>query len=618
MISVIGKKEIIFTVIEDNCFKESTVKIPLDVFKSSIDNKDVRFLCCEKNFGDLIFTDLKESEQQEISKKRQYLDALVKSSITTITEKNIKDTISSVALSRGEKPPHWQTVRNWWNNYKDAGFKSKGLFPSHRYKGNKVDRLNKKVIEIINGLANEYYSENKISMKSIDRSVRSQINDYKIKNPSSTITIPTYKAIRDRILNVPYEKQQIKREGKNTTKAKTAYKRNVIQSDFVLDRVEMDHTPMDIHVVYDDKKTLAGRPNLTVLIDHHSHMLLGFMMSFVPPSTAVLSAACLNAFIPKTIHKELGIKYDWPAKGIPKTLVTDNGNEFWSASFATTANEIGFPVQYCPVKKANYKGRCERFFGKMNSMFLDNLPGVVRKPNKCGEKYDAAQEATLTFTELKERFLLWVTGVYHNLPLDHKNMATPNELWAESEEMLPIIEEDENELRLHLLSTWYPTLGKNGVQRKNEEYCNRALRDLYRRDGGGKVTGKYSPLDLGMVYILDEKNQKYIPVENREHEARKGVSEHEAKMIRARANEIKADKLTNEDLVSAEIQLEQERQADHERNKRRKKQKTTSKSARIEGVGGVDVMPKTECKKSQSMKSSGGRKRRVHKTWAPE
>lgn len=616
MISVVRKKEVVLTIIEDNSFQEDTIKISIDEFKRGIDNKEIFFSRCDNDFGDLTFIDLRHEEQNEVCKKRAYLDPILENNITKITEKNIKNIINKTAQSRGEKAPHWQTIRNWWNDYKAAGFKLKGLFPRHRYKGNRLNKVDKKVIEIINDLADEYYSESQPLMTSIVRSVRAQVNKYNLENPSSIIISPTYKAIRDRVLNRSYEYQQIKRKGKNTMESQTGFRRAVIQSEFVLDRVEIDHTEMDIYVTYDDKKTLAGRPQLTILIDHFSEMILGFLMSFDPPSAAVASAACLNAFLPKAVHTELGIKYNWPARGVPKKLVSDNAKHFWGESFSITAKNIGFTVQYSKVKKPRYKGTCERFFGKMESMFLDGLPGVVKKPDRCGDNYDPRQEAIFTFTELKKRFLKWVIGVHHNMPIEKKNMATPNELWAESEEMLPIVEEEENSLRLDLLETFNPTLGRHGVQRVNEEYCNIALKDLFRRDGGGKVVGKYSSFDLGMVYILDEKNQKYIPVRNKYYESKKGVSEYVAKKIRSNANKIKNEKLTNTDLVNSEIELENERKKAHEKNNRRKTQTTTSKYARAEGLGRVDVMPKNQVEKLQKQNPSETRKRRVKREWS--
>ena len=130
---------------------------------------------------------------------------------------------------------------------------------------------------------------------------------------------------------------------------------------------------------------------------------------------------------------ELKLDGSWPAHGIPSTLVTDNANEFWGKKFIAVADEIGTVFQYCPIRKGNYKSRIERFFGIVNALVLDDLPGVVRKIGKSGDGYDARQEAALTFSEFKRYFVKLVTEEYHHTPLEDSDL-TPYEIWDSSEE----------------------------------------------------------------------------------------------------------------------------------------------------------------------------------------
>ena len=159
----------------------------------------------------------------------------------------------------------------------------------------------------------------------------------------------------------------------------------------------------------------------------------------------------------------------WPAHGIPNTLVTDNGNEFWGKNFSAIADEIGSLFQYCPIRKGNYKSRVERFFGILNSMVLDDLPGVVRKAGKCGDIYDARQEASITFSELKKYLVDWITKVYHHMPLEGSG-STPYELWTESENDFPVPVEDEKELISILMATETRTLSKGGIRKFSLDY----------------------------------------------------------------------------------------------------------------------------------------------------
>lgn len=370
-----------------------------------------------------------------------------------------------------------------------------------------------------------------------------------------------------------------------TLQAELANSESGIKSIRVLERVEIDHTLLDIHVLHDDHKTLLGRPNITVLIDHYSHMILGFQLSFEKPSFASVCIACINAFLPKDSFMEaVGSDGVWPAHGVPNTLVTDNGNEFWGKSFSAVADEIGSLFQYCPIRKGNYKSRVERFFGILNSMVLDDLPGVVRKAGKCGDTYDARQEASITLSELKKYLVDWITKVYHHMPLEGSGM-TPYELWIESENDFPTPVEDETELTSILMATDTCKHNKGGIRKFVLDYNSDLLKDLYRRDGPSNVTIKYNPFDIGYILVLDTINKVYLKVECDNFEYASGLSAYEHGKIRELLKATGKSKSESLELLRARVKLSKEREEFHSRNSRRKTQVTTSNAARSEKVG---------------------------------
>ncbi|WP_289133019.1 Mu transposase C-terminal domain-containing protein [uncultured Spongiibacter sp.] len=314
-------------------------------------------------------------------------------------------------------------------------------------------------------------------------------------------------------------------------------------------------------------------------------MILGFQLSFEKPSFASVCIACINAFLPKDAFMEaVGSDGEWPAHGIPTTLVTDNGNEFWGKNFSAVADEMGSLFQYCPIRKGNYKSRVERFFGIVNSMVLDDLPGVVRKAGKCGDTYDGRQEATITFSEFKRYLVDWITKVYHYMPINGLGV-TPHELWTESERDFPVPIEDEMEITPILMATETRELSKGGIRKFVQNYNSSLLKDLYRRDGPGNVTIKYNPFDIGYVLVLDTVNKVYLRVESEDFEYASGLSAYEHGRVRETARGASKNKLDNLDLQKARVKLSREREEFHARNSRRKTQVTTSKAARSEKIG---------------------------------
>ena len=66
-----------------------------------------------------------------------------------------------------------------------------------------------------------------------------------------------------------------------------------------LERVELDHFLCDVHLICGKTGVPLGRPWLTLAVDHYSGMVVGFHLSFAPPSAASVLAALRMAILPK-------------------------------------------------------------------------------------------------------------------------------------------------------------------------------------------------------------------------------------------------------------------------------------------------------------------------------
>jgi len=585
IIRSVGKSEVILADVSTGASISVGTKDLDDIYKSG----GARFLAESRDFGELKFTDLTEKEQKETNRKYKYIKKLTERGVTKITEKSSGQIILEVASELSEKPPHWQSVRSWYKSFVESGSKMRGLYPRHRFKGDREPKIDQKVLQIIKEAAKRYFNKSQPSMASVYRNVEDKIIEHNLDHPGEQLKVPNYLTVKSRVLEASYQSKQKARQGIRTLQAELASSESGIETTRVLERVEIDHTLLDIHVLHDDHKTLLGRPNITVLIDHYSHMLLGFQLSFEKPSFASVCIACVNAFLPKDAFMEaVGSDGAWPAHGIPTTLVTDNGNEFWGRNFSAVADEIGSLFQYCPIRKGNYKSRVERFFGIVNSMVLDDLPGVVRKAGKCGDTYDGRQEATITFSEFKRYLVDWITKVYHHIPVEGLGM-TPHELWTESERDFPVPVEDEMEITPILMATETRELSKGGIRKFVLDYNSNLLKDLYRRDGPGTVTIKYNPFDIGYILVLDSVNKVYLKIESENFEYASGLSAYEHGKVREAARATGKSKLDNLDLQKARVKLSKEREEFHARNSRRKHQVTTSKAARSEKIGVSDI-----------------------------
>lgn len=550
-----------------------------------VENGSITFLSDRKDFGELCFDDLSLKEQAVTSRKYRYVSHIVSMGVSSFTEKQLSPIAQTVSETLEEKPPHWQSLRNWFKEYEGAGFKYKGLFPKNRYKGNRTSRLDPTVADIIDKVRQNYLKQSQPSIATMVRYVHDKIDSHNLEYPQSYLDKPVYNSIKKRIRGIDFAQEVIARLGKNKARHLLEETAEGIQTNRVLEWVEIDHTQVDLYVLDNNGEVVLGRPYITVLVDHFSQMVVGFQLSFEVPSFASVSMALKNAILTKEDYLEqFGLAGTWPCFGLMETIVADNGKEFWSGNFESCCEELGCSLVYCPIRKPEYKSRVERFFGIMNTTFLDDLPGVVRKKDKAGEDYQAIKEAKLTFNEFKRRFVKWLTEVHHKTPVGESE-TPPLSRWQQSIHELPIPEEDEVDICPKLMGSKTKKLKRTGINIFSQTYDSPLLRALLRSGGPSMVKVKYDPFDIGYIFVKDECNQTYLKVPCLNFAYACGLSEYENTIIRRRVSKKQKGFLEDEELIKSRIELMSEREEVIERNKRRKNKTSTAKIARAKQVG---------------------------------
>ena len=183
-------------------------------------------------------------------------------------------------------------------------------------------------------------------------------------------------------------------------------------------------------VVDDHTGRTLGRPSVTFIIDRFSRMPLGFEIGFDGCSELAVMAALRHAILPKTSLKTEcpEVENEWPAYGIPATLVCDNGLEFHAHQLRRMCAELNIALTFCPKKQPHYKGAIERFLGTFNRQLSHRIPGTTfSNINERGE-YSAEKNAWLTLSDIKKLLLLWITDIY-NHSINRLTNKNPIELW---------------------------------------------------------------------------------------------------------------------------------------------------------------------------------------------
>ena len=124
----------------------------------------------------------------------------------------------------------------------------------------------------------------------------------------------------------------------------------------ILQRVEIDHTPLK--VVVGTEAGPIGQPWLTILIDYYSRLVVGFCLGFEPPSYGVIMEALRHAILPKTYLAERypKVQGSWPCCGLPEKLVCDRGSDLTSNDLEDAAFQLGIELDFNPPRTPHFKG----------------------------------------------------------------------------------------------------------------------------------------------------------------------------------------------------------------------------------------------------------------------
>ena len=450
--------------------------------------------------------------------KYKLLSIIEKEILGGWTQKNLDPILDKLFAESELNRPNWRTVARWRKRYVDSNSELTSLVPARHKMGNRLKRIQGD--EIFFDKAVERFLDAK--RPTIATAYRYYKDLIIIENENivdGKIPILSYTSFNNRIKKLPPYDVAVARHGK--FKAEELYGACAahILPTRILERVEIDHTPLDIILLDDELGIPIGRPNLTALIDVFSGCLLGFHLSYNAPSYVSAAKAISHAVKPKLLSSlNITLQNDWPCYGKIENLVVDNGAEFWSDALEHACKETGINTQYNKVGKPQHKPTIERFFGLVNQYFLDEFPGKTFSNILAKEKYDPKKNAVIRFSTFVKEFHRWVVDVYHQ-DSDSRKTRIPIQQWKKGFDAYPPLEMGDGEGKLFSILfnvVKRPTLGRNGIKFENLMYDSTALSDYrkqyLRTNKTAKKIIKIDPDDLSKIYVYLEELSIYLEV----------------------------------------------------------------------------------------------------------
>lgn len=435
----------------------------------------------------------------EIKYNKQVWDALIQSAA-----KDIND----------PKPPSSGTVHTWWRKYRVTKSVTR-LIPKNIAGFQQARDYRYPIFEDV--LSQVYLTIQKRKKIEVVRAVNDRIKQVNLDKTAEEQIPDVHQATVYRwIKELQQDIVDAARLGAEAARVKYRIAMGGLKVSAILERVEIDHTPLDIIVI--DKITMLplGKPWLTMAIDAHSRMILGFYISFNAPSSYAVLQCLKQMILPKDewLVKFPDIQGKWPAFGIPTLIAADNGMDLHSIALQNSCLELGVQILFCPIASGDAKGRIERYFRTSNDGLIHRLPGTVfSNINERGD-YPAEDLACIDMEVLVHIITMWIVDVY-SVNFHRGIGTTPLLKWMESAEK-SVIELPVYPQQLDVI-TGIPakrTVFHYGIELDCLHYNSRTLQEIRRRTGENlQVQLKYYEDDVGFIHVYDPDAKEYIKVD---------------------------------------------------------------------------------------------------------
>lgn len=337
-----------------------------------------------------------------------------------------------------------------------------------------------------------------------------KLNELCIKEGVET---PSKKTITARLKQISDKERYSLKYGAEAAEQKYGARPGKLKTTHPLEWVQMDHTQVDLIIVSEGDRKPLGRPWLTILIDKHTRVILGYYLALHSPSTVSVSCAITHAVLPKKqfLERLSRSEISYPFYGVPKTIHMDNAKEFKTSGLQKACDKNRIKPSWRPYGRKHYGGHVERLIGTMMTSHVHFLPGATMSNPQQRKGIDSEKESALSFKD----FCRWFVGevaLYHGTKhsaLEGSPAQEWNKYFIENPNGAchPALISDPHQFRLDFMPEKLRNICNRGVSLFNLLYWSPLLK-LYI--GHKKAPIKYDPFSLKVVWIF--LNGEYVPL----------------------------------------------------------------------------------------------------------
>ncbi|CAG4885741.1 transposase [Paraburkholderia saeva] len=538
--------------------REKIAKLASDITSGKVSvvrDADVRDGAPSDDAQAMCAASLPKRYEDAYERAHTYLRYMRKQGITKGQRSRIAEGIARVATATGDKnPPSTSTVMHWMRRFETSGRNPSSLISHNAYRRRK-ERIPGEVRRVIDKmLARYYFRRGGASLRTAhDRVIEALQQTHKADDASvdqPRVSLSTVRRIAG--LVTPFDRDRL-RLGPAEARNKWRFSKPGKYATRPLERVELDHTLLDIWVIDERCGIPLGRPTITLLVCGYSGYIVGFFISFEGETVSRVIQSIKVAIQPKeTLTSGSSLSNPWHAMGLWETLVVDNALSVHSPHWRRIANELCIDLEYCPVRMPWFKPFVERYLGELTRQLPAH--GRPQKPGRHPDPVDPSATACITFSDLCSGILKWIVDV-HPFEINERKQACPVDLFVEGLEACPAPSFSDSLANLDVLAGRRKpvTVNHAGVVHEWIQYTGDELGQMRREIGTNfRTTMTANPYELGSIFVQHPKTGHWVCVPAKDEEYAAGLSRTQHRLIRAAAGQ----KLT---IANAESRLRRAR-----------------------------------------------------------
>lgn len=452
--------------------------------------------------------------------------------------------------------PSDTTFRKWVQTRGTDGDRRPGDFASYKSVGTRRRRIDGIVLAIIRYWAVRFHAKPRQSVNAFFRKVEEDVDRYRRGGKLEILNF-------ERAMDPPRDPERIKmctrriftmeleraRGGKAMSVAygqrarEQRYGGGGVAQEPVrfLQYVQLDDTPFPMVFVFDPVRRLpVGVPTVTIALDVYTRVILGWDITYEPPSYASYFRTMMHTALPKRVPESFRCEPNIEAAlaelcgKVVGHMMLDNARHQIGRAAQDAGGDIGFGVRWAGKKQPTHKGHVESCLGTLQMILRDRLQGATWDIPLMREfDYDPSKHAIVTMDQFREIFAE-VVARYHTKGHDGLLQRTPLDVWLEQRALHGLDwVTDADHFRRATGAVVYASFRGDGAGVEGLRYGSDGSDERYplsnedilfhlglargvasnaKKRSFDDVKIKYDPNDLSIAWLFDEHAREYVAI----------------------------------------------------------------------------------------------------------